>query len=160
MKDDKYYIIEINDNESLIDDELREKIEENKKMNFEKPLSSIIFVRVIGVISILISLLMLATLINPLFNAISEKNTSILLQISVYLVIVIVYFFSAINLILLNNFGRIIQFIVLFIYIALKIFEILYRNLNEEEFYFAIWSSIIAFIFAIILITKPVSKAF
>ena len=158
-KSDKF-VVELDNYEYLIDDELKEKIKNNKYENVKKSTVSVVIVRIISVISLLISAYYLYTLHKPFVNAITSHNTNLLLQICIYGVIIIINIFAAIKLFMLNNLGRIILFIVLFIFIALRIFEIFYKNLNYEQYKGAIYSIVIAGIIAIIMMIKPISKAF
>ncbi|MFW5799862.1 MAG: hypothetical protein ACOCV8_03510 [Spirochaetota bacterium] len=152
-------MIDYNNNDKYIDDDLQEKIERNKNVNTKKPLLSIIIVRLLGILSLGISLYYMYILYEPFTEALND-NLNVMLQILIYGVVVLLNIFAAINLIRLNNLGRILQFIVLFIFAALRVFDILYRNLNNEELNTAVWSIIIACVICLIIITKPISKAF
>lgn len=156
-------ILKYNDYEHLVDDDLKEKIKRNKEKNKKKSTASIIFVRILSILSLVMSVYLLySKLYMPLFGGegTQKENIFYLLQVFIYGGIVLINIIAAINLFLLNNLGRILQFIVLFIFIALQIFYIFYENLTGNMFESAIWNIVIAGIFIILILTKPVSKAF
>ncbi len=156
-------VLKYNDYEHLVDDDLIEKIKRNREKNENKSTASVVFVRILSVLSLIMSVYILySKLYTPIFlkeNA-SIDNVFYLLQVIIYGGIVLINIFAAINLFLLNNLGRILQFIVLFIFIALQIFYIFYERLSGNMFESAIWNIVIAGIFLILILTKPVSKAF
>ncbi len=159
-KDNKI-VLELNDYEELVDEELKEKIKKNKYQNVEKPILSVIIVKIIGVLSLIMSIYIFFTqLYTPIMKSISENDMSLLLQIFIYGGLIIINIFAAISLFLLNNLGRIIQFIVLFIFIALKVFYIFYDKFSGDALNNSIWEIVVAGIACIILMTKPISKAF
>lgn len=153
-------VIRLDKYDEYIDDELKEKIDKNKNIKNEKSKFGAIFIRIISIISIAVSIYYLFILYEPLKTALIGVNYNRILQYSIYCGLVLFNIFASVKILFLNNLGRIIQFIVLFIFITIRVFDIFYRNLINKELEMAIISIVIASLICIILLIKPVSKAF
>ncbi len=179
-KKKKDNVIELDKYDDLIDDGLRERINQNKYYKPEKPIINKIIVKILAIGFLLLSLYALYTLIKPImdyiinhfgridnssdfFMVLSEafsKNYDNLLVNILYGILTILNISASIMMFRLNNLGRIIHILVFITLLAIRTFYIFYKNMEGQELTVSIISILGIGIFIVILMTKPISKAF
>ncbi len=173
-------VVDLDKYDDLIDNSLRDKINENKYYKPEKPIINKIIVRILAIGFLAISIYALFSLFKPYIdyftNNMSRVNNStdffILISESFsenydnlvinifYGVLAVLNISASIMMFRLNNLGRIIHIMVFITLIAIRIFYVFYKDMEGQEFTTSIISIIGILLFTIILMTKPISKAF